>query len=93
MPFGRYAEKSVQAMSGLFNSGAMNRAAFKVGSVGRKGMAELGDLENIIASGRRRMAAGAGISAAGMVTNRSSGTRGLQTRSSAPQPGMPPFPM
>lgn len=91
MPFGKYGAKSVQMMNGLFNTGMANRAAFRVGSIGRNGMAGLNDLEGIIGTGRKRIGVGA-LGGGIVASQRSSGSRGLQTRSSAPQPGMPPFP-
>lgn len=88
MPFGKYGAKSVQAMSNLFNSTPMNSAYRRAGSIGRKnsGWDDIGDMTR---SGKRRVAGGAVIGGGILASDRSSGSRGLQTKSSAPPP-MPP---
>lgn len=86
MPFGKYAEKSVQSMSGLFNMRSVNLGFAHIGSMGKRGTATAarGVEGELISLGRKRAAvAGAGVVALGAL-GRSSGSRGLNPRSSAP---------
>jgi hypothetical protein len=88
MPFGKYGAKSVQALGSLFNSPMANSAYRRAGMIGRKNP-QWDDIADITRKGRMRIG-GAALGGGIVATHRSSGSRGLQTRSSAPPPGMPP---
>lgn len=91
MPFGKYAGKSVQAMSGLFNMNNVNGGFAYIGGLGQKGakVAARGKEGELIALGKKRAAIAGGTVLGLGALGRTSGANGLHSKSSAPPPQNP----